>query len=86
MPPNTIYVGRPSRWGNPFKIGAHGSREEVIRKYKTWLTQVLVENPDFLAPLRGKSLACFCKITEPCHADILLELANSENFASVLTP
>ena len=77
MPPNTIYVGRPSRWGNPFKIGVHGNREEVLCKYRTWLTQVLVENPNFLEPLRGKSLACFCTTDEPCHADILLELANS---------
>ena len=79
MPANTVKVARPTKWGNPFKIGVDGSREEVLRKYRTWLMQKLAEQPSFLAPLRGKSLACFCKITEPCHADILLELANREN-------
>ena len=76
MPPNTVYVGRPSRWGNPFKIGVHGDREEVLRKYRIWIEQKLSQDPDFLTPLRSKNLACFCKLTEPCHADILLELAN----------
>jgi hypothetical protein len=78
MPPNTVYVGRPSKWGSPFKIGVDGSREEVLRKYRTWIIQKLSEQPDFLAPLHGKNLACFCKMTEPCHADILLELANTD--------
>ena len=80
MPSNTVYVGRPTKWGNPFRIGVHGSREEVLRKYRTWVMQKLAEQSDFLSPLRGKNLACFCKMNEPCHADILLELANGENF------
>lgn len=71
-----IYVGRPSRWGNRFVIGRDGSREDVIRKYCEWLA----EQPDLLstiAELRGKDLVCWCS-PEPCHADILLELANNE--------
>jgi len=80
MPPNTIYVGRPSKWGNPFKIGVDGSREEVLRRYRTWVMEKVSQRPDFLAPLRGKNLACFCRITDPCHADILLELANPGSF------
>lgn len=78
LPSNTIYVDRPSRWGNPFRIGVDGNREEVLSKYRKWLTQVLVEDPDFLEPLRGKDLACFCATDESCHAEILLELANSD--------
>ena len=78
MPPNTIYVGRPTRWGNPFKIGAHGSRAEVVIKYRAWLMQELAIRPDFLAPLREKNLACFCRLDVTCHADILLELANRD--------
>lgn len=31
-----------------------------------------------LPELRGKNLACWCKPGEPCHADVLLELANME--------
>ena len=79
MPVNTVKVARPTKWGNSFRIGVDGSREEVLRKYITWVMQKLSEHPYFLAPLRGKNLACFCKMTEPCHADILLELANGEN-------
>ena len=79
MPANTVKVARPTKWGNPFRIGVNGNREEVLHKYRTWVMQKLAEQPDFLAPLRGKNLACFCKMTEPCHADILLELANGEN-------
>ena len=76
MPPNTVKVARPTKWGNPFRIGIDGSREEVLRKYKAWIEQKLSEEPSFLASLRGKNLACFCKEHEQCHADILLELAN----------
>jgi hypothetical protein len=79
MPRNTVYVGRPTKWGNPFKIGVNGNHEDVLRKYRTWVMQKLAKQPDFLAPLRGKDLACFCKIAERCHADILLELANGED-------
>jgi hypothetical protein len=79
MPQNTVYVGRPTKWGNPFKIGVHGSREEVLRKYRIWIEQKLNQDPNFLTPLRGRNLACFCRLTEPCHADILLQLANQQS-------
>jgi len=79
MPPNTVYVGRPSKWGNPFKIGVHGTREEILRSYRVWIDQKLSEDPDFLRPLRDRNLACFCRLTEPCHADILLKLANHQS-------
>jgi hypothetical protein len=82
MPANTVKVARSTKWGNPFKIGVDGNREEVLRKYRTWVMQKLADQPGFLAPLRGKNLACFCKMTEPCHAEILLELANRENSPS----
>ena len=76
--PDAIYVGRPSKWGNPFVIGKDGTREQVIAKYKNWL---LTQNqvPSNLDPdeLTGKDLVCWCAPL-PCHADILLELANKE--------
>ena len=79
--PNLVYVGRPSYWGNPFIIGEHGTREEVIDKFRIRL----LGSPKMLArlsELRGKDLSCWCA-PEPCHADILLELANDEGISIV---
>lgn len=73
-PKDAIYVGRPSKWGNPYKIGIDGTREEVIELYKKWLSNQRYLN---LEELKGKDLVCWCKPL-PCHADILLELANKE--------
>ncbi|MCA9428195.1 MAG: DUF4326 domain-containing protein [Candidatus Omnitrophica bacterium] len=73
-----VYVGRPSKWGNPFKIGLDGTREEVIHKYRTWL---LEERPDLVAAakeeLKDKILGCWCA-PKPCHGDVLSEIANRE--------
>jgi hypothetical protein len=74
MPENAVYVGRPSRLGNPFQVGRDGTRLEVIRKYE----DRLMRRPDLLAllpDLRGKDLICWCA-PKPCHADVLLRLAN----------
>jgi len=76
IPPNAVYVGRPSKWGNPYIIGKHGTRVEVVEMYRTrlfgspWLMKALPE-------LTGKDLVCWCSPL-PCHADVLLELANGE--------
>lgn len=69
-----VYVGRPTKWGNPFVIGPDGTREEVIQKYREWLKARMVEGLD-PSELRGKDLVCWCAPL-PCHADILLEVAN----------
>jgi hypothetical protein len=72
--PDRVYVGRPSKWGNPFVIGRDGSRDEVIAKYRAWI----VRQPALMAALhelRGKDLVCWCA-PERCHADVLVELAN----------
>lgn len=69
-----VYVGRPSKWGNPYIIGRDGTREECIRKFRNFL----VRSPELLEALpdlRGKTLGCFCK-PSACHGDILMELAN----------
>jgi hypothetical protein len=92
MPPNTVYVGRPTRWGNPYFPGSGRSRgffdkdmtpteyEAHDRRVQVqWFRELMAEanmRSDFLAPLRGKNLACWCKLGDPCHADVLLELAN----------
>jgi hypothetical protein len=69
-----IYIGRPSKWGNPFVVGRNGTREEVIEKYRLYL----LNNKELMArieELRGKNLICWCTPL-PCHGDVLLELAN----------
>jgi hypothetical protein len=72
QPPDSVYVGRPSPWGNPYVIGRHGSRAEVLARYSGWLDQQLEQNPALLDPLKGKDLVCWCAPL-PCHADELLE-------------
>lgn len=71
VPPGAVYVGRPSKWGNPFKVGRDGSREEVITKYRAWLPMSGLD----LSELRDKDLVCWCAPL-PCHADVLIEIAN----------
>ncbi len=69
-----VYIGRPSKWGNPFVIGKDGTRDEVIRKYESWLRT----QPDLLAALpelRGKVLGCCCS-PHACHGDVLVRLAD----------
>ena len=71
-----IYIGRPSRWGNPYIMGKDGTREEVIEKYREWI----VKQPYFyeeLHTLKGKRLGCFCKPL-PCHGEVLIELVEKE--------
>lgn len=109
MPQNTIYVGRPTRYGNPFSCTPHGCTlkpcdccdpyrccVEVFREYITSglenrssctgsLSAALDAETGYprrtklvegLPALRGKNLACWCTLDKPCHADVLLELAN----------
>src|SRR4051812_21500077 len=82
MPPNTIYVGRPNRWGNPYKVGDPNPEwggkitpADAVDLYKNNLPafSVLAAQKE----LRGKNLACFCPLDQPCYADVLLELANA---------
>lgn len=78
-----VYIGRPSRWGNPFshKKGTLAkyqidSREDAIQRYREWV----VGQPDLmkdLYKLRGKVLGCWCK-PSPCHGDVLAELADRD--------
>lgn len=72
-----IYIGRPSKWGNPFTIGKDGTRQEVIKKYRKWI----LSNKELLAclhELKGKRLGCWCH-PEACHGDVLAELADNYN-------
>lgn len=74
--PYDVYIGRPSKWGNPFNIGKTMTREQSIKKYTRWLMKqknLLKDLPE----LKGKVLGCWCAPL-PCHGDVLLELANKE--------
>lgn len=77
MPEGAVYVGRPTRWGNMFGTTARdtitvGTAREAVACFRSVVT---AEKWDLRA-LRGKSLACWCALDQPCHADVLLELAN----------
>jgi len=67
-----VYIGRPSKWGNPFSIGNDGTRKEVIEKYERYIRsnrELMQDIPE----LRNKRLGCFCKPLA-CHGDILVKL------------
>lgn len=80
---DAVNVARPSKWGNPFhitrfyhpgKTTLRQAAEDAVDAYREWVTPYAA---DIAADLRGKNLACWCKHGEPCHADVLLELANA---------
>jgi hypothetical protein len=90
MPENAVYVGRPTIWGNPYKVGEellsvpfvdadyparhYRTAEEAVECYR----EMLPARRDLaLEKLRGKDLACWCPLDQACHADVLLELANA---------
>ena len=76
VPTGAIYIGRPSKWGNPFVIGKDGDRDEVIAKYRAWLLTQPATVEAAKRELVGKDLVCFCS-PKSCHGDVLLEVANT---------
>ena len=86
MPPNTVSVCRPGKFGNPFAVTDDRTQREAVTAFRVWLTvtgctagmpekkQIIL---DGLHELKGKNLACWCKPGTPCHADVLLKLANN---------
>lgn len=82
MPENTVKVDRSTFWGNPFH--GHGTvTSDPVSSFRRYLERgdPEVVEARFLAPLRGKNLACWCPLDQPCHADVLLEIANAPNLA-----
>lgn len=93
IPPNTVKVDRSTPWGNPFVVGRDGTAAECVELFKTLLgiglcltckaeiadqraaREHIVKN---YRSLKGKNLACWCKLGQPCHADVLLEIANGD--------
>ncbi len=93
MPPDTVKVDRSTRWGNPFVIGRDGSQAECVQRFRDLMAgQVVVEGGAsseeqgaylahahaHRAELRGKHLACWCRLGTPCHADVLLAFVNAQ--------
>ena len=74
--PYDVYIGRPSPWGNPYRIGVHGTRAQCIEAYRDELLRDPKRLARVRAELRGKTLGCWCA-PEPCHGDVLLEVANA---------
>lgn len=85
MPEGAIYVGRPTVWGNPFGTRATDlitvcSIEQAVADYRSMILgeiRTMGYMPYYLRELRGKTLACWCTLDRPCHADVLLELVNA---------
>lgn len=80
-PQHVRYIGRGSIFGNPFKIGEDGTREEVIEKYRVWFYDRLSWDAYFkhrVESLRGCILGCFCK-PQACHGDIIKEYLDARD-------
>jgi hypothetical protein len=92
-PQGAVYVGRGSKFGNPFdwRLGTrtgNDPREDAVVLFRNWLKHSRGPSAPTdadIASLRGKTLMCWCPLSSPCHADVLLELANGRN-ADVGTP
>ena len=72
IPEDSVYIGRPSKWGNPFVVGKDGTRHDVVMKYRKYL----LENKQLLCDLvelKDKNIVCWCS-PQLCHGDILKEL------------
>ena len=91
MPENTVKVDRTTKWGNPHRVGETSllecrTAEEAVARLRLgfediakhgWTDSPVGRMQRDLHELRGKSLACWCRLDQPCHADVLLELANA---------
>lgn len=86
MPAGAVYVGRPTKWGNPYRIGwplvpgigmPGMTGEEVLHWYERHLDLEIAAGRLDLEELRGKDLACWCPLGAPCHGDVLIRRANA---------
>jgi hypothetical protein len=74
IPKNAVFIGRPTKWGNPFALGLDMDRETSVKLYELRLLNT-PELMSSLHELRGKDLVCFCA-PKACHGDVLLRYAN----------
>ena len=85
IPKNAVYVGSPTKWGNPYihtdnkrigdKLIRSMSRETVVKKFNIYACARLVDEPHWLDALSGRPLICWC-YPKSCHAKVLYHLAN----------
>lgn len=90
LPPNSANVARPTKWGNPFVVGGDHNpldRSPIDAEGAVGMFEDMLDDPEMceianypqdFSELRGKDLACWCEIGEPCHADVLIERANND--------
>lgn len=80
MPENAVYVGRPTKWGNPYSVEDCGSPERAVELFEDHIENEIAIAPENLDEIRselaGRDLACWCGLDQPCHVDVLLRLAN----------
>ncbi len=86
MPAGAVKVDRTTRWGNPFSVAQAGSVAAAVDAHARWMRGEL-DAPDGAAPpasgavraaLAGRDLACWCRLDGPCHAGLLLAIANGD--------
>lgn len=84
MPDNAMYVGRPTDWGNPYVVGKLSedslypvTAEQAVAFYRKNIVEKHNQSYLIKLTLKGYDLACWCPLDQPCHADVLLEIANS---------
>lgn len=82
LPEDVVVVTRPTKWGNPHPVAL--GRAEAVRRYRHDLLagQLPVSVDDARRELGDRDVACYCPLDEPCHADVLLEIANSAENSS----
>ena len=81
MPEGAVYVGRPTKWGNHWRVTETCTATQAVADYRAWLMANQESAERFrlqVKELRGKDLACWCPLDQPCHADVLLEIANRD--------
>jgi hypothetical protein len=77
MPEGAVYVGRPSAWGNPY------TGPDAVERYRGWAeaqarwARAEVLASWWLTAIEDRDLVCWCPLDQPCHADVLLDLANA---------
>ena len=71
-----VFIGRPSKYSNPFIIGKHGTRSEVIAKFEEYFKNLFNFNA-LLDELEGKKIACWCDLDQNCHGDMIIKLYNA---------
>jgi hypothetical protein len=75
MPVNSVYVGRPSKWGNWYDWREYG-RDQAVSMFESDISEA--DRQIIRFELRGKNLVCWCRLDQACHADVLMKIANED--------